>query len=174
MTSQKLFDHLSDLEKFLLDISKKRVAFIGVGNSLRGDDVVGCYVVDMLKSEIKDEKFLFINAGISVENYLNKIIEFKPDVVLFIDALRNKDLQKDFVILQKKDLQNYSFSTHNISFVTLIEYLQQQLEEALFFLLAIKIESLDIKDTLTKNTKEIADIIVKIFLKVLKKEQTYA
>lgn len=174
MISQSLSECLIDLEKFLLEVSKRRVVFIGMGNTLRGDDAVGCYVVDVLKSKIKDEKFLFINAGVSVENYLNKIIEFKPDVVLFIDALRNKQLQKNFCIFDRKNLQNYSFSTHTISLSTLIEYLEKYLEGSLFFVLVIKTKSLNLTDMLTKDTKEIADGIIDIFLKILNKEKTNA
>lgn len=160
----------TDLKEFLSSISQKRIAFVGIGNTLKGDDAVGCYIIEFLKDKLKCENFFLVNAGISVENYLSKIIEFKPEVVLFIDALREKNSQVNFLILQKDNIQNYSFSTHNISLVTLIEYLQQYLDKTLFFVLAIKSDSFDINSSLSKNTKELADKIIGIFLDFFKEE----
>ncbi|MCS7231195.1 MAG: hydrogenase maturation protease [Elusimicrobiota bacterium] len=165
-----MFTSLS-LEDFFSEIIKKKTAFVGLGNFLRSDDAVGCYVVEKIREILKNNKnFLFINAGMMLENYLNKIIEFNPEIVLFVDALRDKNYTNDFYIFTQEFLHNYTFSTHTISLATLIEYLNQQLNKRiLYFILGIKVESFDISEKLTDITKDRADKIVEAFLISLKK-----
>jgi len=64
-------------------IAGRRVAVVGVGNALRGDDGLGPAVV----ARLHGSRAHAINAGIVPENFLGVLIETRPDVVLFVDAL---------------------------------------------------------------------------------------
>lgn len=149
-----------DLKKIL----SKKVVFVGIGNVLKSDDGVGCYIVDELSKRINKGNVFFINAGLSVENYLNKILNLSADVVIFIDAAKNF-LDKDFCFLQKEQLFNNTFSTHNISLSTLIEFLESQAKQQYnknleIYVLAIKIKSSDFNEGLTEITKSVADRVI--------------
>ncbi|MEN3014172.1 MAG: hydrogenase maturation protease [Endomicrobiia bacterium] len=171
---QKIEDE--KLEKFFYSIVDKKVVCVGVGNTLKGDDGVGCYIVEKLKNTINNKNFLFINAGVVIENYLDKIIKFAPDIVIFFDALKT-NVECDCFILEKDQLHNYTFSSHNISLATIIEFLEQNLniKKASYFVVALKVLKTVFSESLSSSVKSLADKIVEVFLKVLKEaEKNYA
>ncbi|MCX7956574.1 MAG: hydrogenase maturation protease [Endomicrobia bacterium] len=160
------------IEPFLKNLKSKKVVFLGLGNTLRSDDKVGSYIVNILKQKVKSNNYIFIDCGVTVENYLRSIIESYPDFVVFVDALRNGNFQEDYLILKEKDLLNYTFSTHNISVVSLIEYLKLEVLQKYnkmpeFYILGIKVHSLKIGEGLTEETKFIADNMVKFIYESL-------
>jgi hydrogenase 3 maturation protease len=65
-------------------VTGRRVAIVGVGNRLRGDDGVGPRVVDRLRAF---GGALLIDAGTVPENHLEPLLEAEPEVVLFVDAV---------------------------------------------------------------------------------------
>lgn len=56
---------------------------VGVGNRFRGDDAIGCVVIDQL---VDFDKAFTIDAGVSPENYVDIIVRSGPERVLFVDA----------------------------------------------------------------------------------------
>ncbi len=56
---------------------------VGVGNRLRGDDAIGCLVIDQLAGF---DEALTIDAGVSPEDYVDIIVRSGPERVLFVDA----------------------------------------------------------------------------------------
>jgi len=51
--------HSDELKKLFTSIKDKRILFVGLGNYQRGDDGVGLYIVEQLKSKCK-KKILHI------------------------------------------------------------------------------------------------------------------
>jgi hydrogenase 3 maturation protease len=64
----------------------KRVAVIGVGNRMRGDDGVGSVIAERLQ-ELAKGSLLVIDAETVPENYLGVLLDSKPEVALFVDAV---------------------------------------------------------------------------------------
>jgi hydrogenase 3 maturation protease len=60
-----------------------RAVIIGVGNRLRGDDAVGCIVVDELAGLAGTALF---DAGASPENFIEPVARLRPSRILFVDA----------------------------------------------------------------------------------------
>ena len=147
---------ISVLKEF---IKNKKVVFVGIGNTLRGDDWVGCYFVEELSKKIKNDKINFINAGLCLENYLSKIVKLNPEVVIFVDAYRG-EVEQPYLLLNKDAIQNLTFSTHNISLVTIIEFLEKDLTDTQFYILAIKPQSLKIQEGISEETKKLVDTII--------------
>jgi hydrogenase 3 maturation protease len=76
---------MTSLEDWIRDsVRGRRVAVVGVGNRLRGDDGAGPCVAQRLGAPAD---VLVIDAGTVPENYIGVLIERAPDVVLFVDAL---------------------------------------------------------------------------------------
>jgi hydrogenase 3 maturation protease len=158
----------NDLKSFIKNIKDKKVLFIGVGNVLKSDDGVGCYIVEELNKKILKTNFYFINTGVVVENYLGKIVDINPDVIVFVDALKvnfQSEQKNKFFIFEKEQLLNYTFSTHNISLSTIIEFLNTELKEKFnkdveIYILGVKPNSLDFGESLTEETKKFADEII--------------
>ncbi|MFN3551090.1 MAG: hydrogenase maturation protease [Endomicrobiia bacterium] len=156
-----------EIKEFFNSLKDKKIVFIGLGNNYRSDDAVGCYIVEELQKRFYSDNIYFINSGIIVENYVNKIIKLNREVIIFVDAIRDKDFVNDFCIFTKDEIKNFTFSTHNISLSTIIEYLQTQqyIEYKLrpeIFVLGIKVNLLDFAEGLTEKTKNIADEIIEI------------
>jgi len=147
---------ISVLKEF---IKNKKVVFVGIGNTLRGDDGIGCYFVEELSKKIKNDKISFINAGLCLENYLSKIVKLNPEIVIFVDAYRG-EVEQPYLLLNKDEIQNLTFSTHNISLVTIIEFLEKDLTDTQFYVLAIKPQSLKIQEGISEETKKLVDTII--------------
>lgn len=72
------------LERWIEErVRGRRVAVVGVGNRLRGDDAAGPRVIDLLG---KGGGWTVYDAGTVPENFLVPLVELAPDVVLFVDA----------------------------------------------------------------------------------------
>jgi hydrogenase maturation protease len=61
----------------------RRVAVVGVGNLLRGDDGAGCLVARRLAASGNLAAF---DAGTVPENHLGPLLRAAPDVAVFVDA----------------------------------------------------------------------------------------
>jgi hydrogenase 3 maturation protease len=60
-----------------------KVVIAGVGNSLKGDDGFGPYMIQQLRGEIKATLF---DCGTVPENFLGPIRQQHPDTILVLDA----------------------------------------------------------------------------------------
>lgn len=113
---------LSHLESHL----KNKVVILGIGNTLRSDDGVGSILTNRIKDKVP---FEVVDSGTSPENYLEKIVQTKPDTVVIIDAVDFGGSPGEFRVLEVQDLKTINlFSTHNASISLLINYLQSNLK----------------------------------------------
>jgi hydrogenase 3 maturation protease len=114
------FTHLlSELSQF----NKERIVFIGLGNELRGDDGAGLKFTKRLNSTEEFNNSNFIFAGTNPENYLQKIIELKPDAVIFIDAANWQVEPGEIKFLNSSEIGNSDFSTHAFSIKLIEKYI---------------------------------------------------
>jgi len=142
-------------------IKNKKVVFVGIGNTLKGDDGVGCFFVEELSKKIKNDNVNFINAGVCLENYLSKIVKLNPEIVIFVDAYRTKEVSAPYLLLNKDEIQNSTFSTHNISLSTIIEFLKKELYNTQFYVFAIKPKVFKLQQEICEETKKLVDTIIK-------------
>jgi len=146
-------------------LKSKKTVFVGIGNTLKGDDGVGCYFVEQLSKKIKNDNVNFINAGLCLENYLSKILKLNPEVIIFVDAYRSIEIDYPCLLLDRNEIQNLTFSTHNISLTTIFEFLEKGLYNTQFFILAIKPHSLKIGSQISEEIKKLVDTIIEEVLK---------
>jgi hydrogenase 3 maturation protease len=105
-----------------------RVAVIGVGHELRGDDAAGLAVARALHSALaNDERLLVIDAGPAPENYTGPLRRFGPDVVLFVDAAQMGKPPGAIRWVQWQDLSGFGGSTHALSLRVLAIFLTDEL-----------------------------------------------
>ncbi len=155
-------DNINEFSLLLKNIVvPEKTLFIGIGNILRTDDGVGSIIISSLKNKYGDclpNKVKLLDAGINIENLLSQIINFGPKTVVFFDAIRpnNKFLDKEIVVLPKEKLQNTTFSTHNISLATTIEYLNFQINEKFnfqpeFYVVGIKVFNINFAQKISEK-----------------------
>lgn len=125
-----------------------RVIFIGIGNMLRGDDAVGVVLAQRLRLEIS-----IIDAGITPENYLGKIINLNPEEVWIIDALDFGATPGEYKVFKAEELSSdHLFFTHNFSLELFCEYLKKNIQ-AVIFILGIQPKSTEFSQRLSEEVE---------------------
>lgn len=108
--------------------SAPRVAVVGVGHELRGDDAAGLAVARALQTALAgDERMLVIDAGPVPENYVGPLRRFQPDVVLLVDAAQLGEEAGVIRWLSWKETDGLSASTHTLSPRLLAQFLISEL-----------------------------------------------
>lgn len=146
-----------------LHIKGKKV-LVGIGNLLKGDDAVGCYLAERLQNSMlcKNKDYVIINAGATPENFLEKIIKEKPATVVFLDAFYTGKNNESWDIIEAKDIGNFSLSTHSQSLTMLVNYIKAEVESADIFVLGIKPENTRLNTPISLNARQAVLEIMKV------------
>ena len=104
-----------------------RLAIIGVGQALRGDDGVGSALARQLATrlagQLAADALLILDAGHAPENVLGPVVRFRPNAVLFLDAARGGGAPGDIIWLRPAEADGRGGSTHTLSLEMLADYL---------------------------------------------------
>jgi hydrogenase 3 maturation protease len=131
-------------------LDKGKVLILGIGNTLRGDDGFGSILASRIKNKVP---FEVIDGGVSPENYLERIVQKKPDVVLIIDALDLGIQPGELRIIEAQALQTSPlFFTHNVSISMLINYLKKSLPVDIIMLI-IQPQNIKLGEDLSPEVK---------------------
>lgn len=105
-----------------------RVAVVGIGHELRGDDAAGVVVARLLNQWGHSPSLQVIEAGAAPENCCGLLFRFRPDLVLFVDAAQMgaepgtvRWLTWD--LIKSGDVAGFSVSTHTLPLQILANYL---------------------------------------------------
>jgi hydrogenase 3 maturation protease len=105
----------------------KRVAVLGVGSELRGDDVVGLLVAKQIEKTItkqttSPEVRVFIGET-APENLTGEIKKFQPTHLIIIDAAELNKEPGHIEIMEPGTIGGTSFCTHSLPLAVIIGYL---------------------------------------------------
>ncbi|NQT32655.1 MAG: hydrogenase 3 maturation endopeptidase HyCI [Candidatus Omnitrophica bacterium] len=137
-------------------ILKGKVVIVGVGNILRGDDAFGPALIERVKGNINA---VCIDAGSTPENYVGKIAKEKPDTVIIADAAHLDQPAGVCEILKKEEIVKSGFTTHDLSPVMFIEYLEQE-TKADIYMLAVQPENTGFGEDMSDRVKKAIEEIV--------------
>lgn len=105
-----------------------RLAIIGIGSELRGDDAAGLEVARRLRpSAIGREDLLVIEAGLAPEAFTGTLRRFRPDLVVLVDAARMDTSPGSVLYLNWRDVDGFRGSTHTLPLSTLASYLETEI-----------------------------------------------
>jgi hydrogenase 3 maturation protease len=138
----------------LLNQKDKKVLFVGIGNLLKSDDGVGVYICRNIKNR---EGVSALTVEVSIENYIGKINSLDPDYLVLIDCMDLKAKAGTYKLLDLSQVQDLTFSTHNISLNRLKEFFIMPV-----FILGIQPEKIDFGENLSYLVKGNADTIIKL------------
>ena len=147
----------------------KRAVVVGVGNEFRGDDYLGVKVVKELSDKLRSRKVLLLNGENIPENWVNRIIEFRPTHVLLIDAgmVGMKPGQAALVDVEKLTAAPV-LSTHALPLRVLCE-LVREVSGARVAVLVIQPKDTSLRRGLTQELEEASKRITEILLDVLRR-----
>ena len=103
-----------------------RLAVLGIGHELRGDDGVGLAVAEGLRP-LAQENFLVIAAAHAPENHTGYVRQFRPTLVLLIDAAQMNEPPGTIRWLLPPQLTGLSASTHTMPPTMLARFLTAEL-----------------------------------------------
>jgi len=125
-----------DLRRSLIraDGGRPRLAVVGVGQPLRGDDGAGTLVARKLAARLDDSALLVVVADHAPENCLGLVARFRPEVVLFVDAARDGGASGRVVLIPAAAADGTGGSTHTLPLAVLGEYLMRVTGAAVYVL----------------------------------------
>ncbi|MFZ0546915.1 MAG: hydrogenase 3 maturation endopeptidase HyCI [Candidatus Promineifilaceae bacterium] len=117
------------VKKLQARLNKKRplrVALMGIGHELRGDDAVGLTVAQQLRP-YSNRHFLVVEAGHAPENHTGVLRHFCPDLVLLVDSAQLDEKPGTIRWLAWQETTGLSASTHTMPPYMLARYLTAEL-----------------------------------------------
>jgi hydrogenase maturation protease len=140
------------LKKLLMDTSKLKL-FVGIGNVLHCDDGVGVYIVQKLN---ENNNIRVLNAEISIENYIGKINEINPDILVLIDSVHFNKKPGYCRLIPVDKLVDFTTSTHHVSLRKIRDFFHAQV-----FILGIQPERVSFGEDLSLPVQRKANVVVK-------------
>lgn len=137
-----------------------KVVFLGVGNSLRGDDGAGCKFIEKLeKSETSSSCQIYTFKGERTpENYLEPILRIDPDFIFVVDAVDFGADAGAIRLFQQIPSQS-TFSTHTLSLQFIFDYLKKR-TRAQILILGIQPASTEWGSSLSEEVRESVEKLI--------------
>ncbi|MDD5687399.1 MAG: hydrogenase maturation peptidase HycI [Elusimicrobia bacterium] len=155
-------DFKTILKKKLKDA--KRIAFLGIGSELRGDDIAGLLVAEEL-SKFKSKKLKIFIGSTAPENITGEIKDYKPTHILIVDSMDADKKAGTITIINPEEVGGVSFSTHMLPIKMIVDYLVASLKcEIIIIGIQPKILKFDktVSKEVKKSVKQISNIIKQI------------
>jgi hydrogenase maturation protease len=151
--------------------SNNRIALVGVGHPLRGDDYVGSQIVKTLtehvESALPDGVYLFDAEG-DVEAVITKLADVAPKHVIFIDACEMKLQPGETQLLSIEETSYPFFTTHGIPLKVLAE---QLLPKSKAWVLAVQPKHIEFSEELSPEAHEASVSVSRFLMKILEEEE---
>lgn len=147
------------IHKFL----KGKIIILGIGNVMKGDDGAGPLLISRLKGKTKAN---LLDCQEVPENYTQPIIEARPDNIVIVDAADWNGPGGEIRLINEKDINNMSFSTHDSSLQIFISYLKKHLPDIQIIIIGIQPKRKGFMDSLSpevgKTIDELSNLMEKI------------
>lgn len=138
-----------------------RIAVVGIGAELNGDDAIGLLTARKLFSAMKPGANLMVQEGGALpENFSGPLRCFEPDLAIFIDAADLGATPGTIEIVTPDRIGGASFSTHSMPMKLLMDYLAEELHcETL--LIGVQPEGIEFGTAITAVGKRAATLLAK-------------
>lgn len=158
-------DH-EELKNKLSHFCSAGAMLVGIGNQLRSDDGLGPELIKRLDKKIAAH---CIDAGLSPENYIGKIIKLKPQAVIFVDAVSMEDPPATIRFIESGQISEYGFSTHNMSPKLMIDTIIKE-TNAQVCMIGIQPLTVEFGEQISGQITKAIDTLEVIFVELLGKQ----
>jgi len=136
----------------------RRLAVLGIGTELRGDDAAGILLVRQLQAMVAAQPFGSLvfegfEGGNAPENATGFISAFKPTHILLVDAAEIGAPAGECREIPGEEIPDVCFSTHTLPLKIIIDYLKQA-TGAVVAVIGIQPASLDFGRQPTSEIKD--------------------
>ena len=154
-----------ELADFLGD-GDRRVAVVGIGSPIRGDDAVGLLVVEELQG-FGLRNVLLVSAETVPESFTGKIRDFEPTHVLMVDAADFGGDPGDARMIPKAAIGGSTISTHSMPLSVLIDFIEKTTESRVA-LLGVQPKGVELGSEVTPEVKEASIKIASLICDLIK------
>ncbi len=145
-----------------------RVAFIGIGSELHGDDVVGIEAIRRLRRRLRGhENFALIEGGTLPESCTGPLRRFAPHKVVIVDAADFGGKPGELRWLDPTEISGYSGSTHTFPIGLFAKYIHQDLGCEVH-LLGIQPKSIEFGTSLSPEVQKALRQLIQTIGRVIK------
>lgn len=133
-----------------------KIAFLGVGSPLRGDDNVGNRVVAALQEKLEagpGQEFRFYQGESAPENFTGAIRQFNPEYLIIFDAADLGKPPGTFSIIPPEQIDGMSFASHVLPLKIICNYLNSAVKRQIL-LVGIQPLNLEFGEDLSQAVQE--------------------
>jgi hydrogenase 3 maturation protease len=152
----------SELADAIKSRLKGKLAIVGIGNIIRGDDGLGPKLIEILKARGVPGASLF-DCGTAPENYIFPILSSSCDTVVLVDAADIGKSPGATAVFDLENISRVSFSTHNPSPRLFTDLLKTGREEMNIFVISVQPLSTGIGEPISVEVLSSLDRIADIF-----------
>lgn len=146
---------ISGLREALSRLARGRTVFMGIGNTLRGDDGIGPELV----ARLSREGLLTVDAGTVPENHIRSVCRLKPDTVVIVDAVHLDAKPGSVELLDRSGIQGSTgFTTHSLSPALVMERLETE-TGADVYLMGIQPGTVEFGAPLSSSVASMLDVL---------------
>ncbi len=105
----------------------RRLAILGAGSELCGDDAAGMLLIWRLQELLADQEQVLLLAGSTApENFTGEIRRYQPDLLLLVDAAHIGGEIGRIAEIDLAEIRGMDFSTHMLPLDVMLRYLAQE------------------------------------------------
>ena len=146
-----------------------RIAVLGIGSPLRGDDAAGPQLARRL-GRMKADGVMALDCASSPEGYTSRVKDFKADHVVLIDAVEAGLEPGEVVVLSGDQLSGLACNAHRLPLRLLATYLKEELgAEVILVGVQAKHVGLSLEEGLSKEVGEAVDRLKEVFEEVFRR-----
>jgi hydrogenase maturation protease HycI len=139
-----------------------RIVVLGVGNPDKGDDGAGPAVAAALAARQAAHpalSVLIIDGRETPESRTSEIRRFGPELTIIVDAAVGGNAPGTVYIVERDKIADEGVSTHNISLLYLVRYLEESIGSRVI-VLGIEPSSLELGASMSQEVRQAVDDIV--------------
>jgi hydrogenase 3 maturation protease len=146
--------------KLLANDPAGRVAVLGIGNELNGDDSAGNWVARKLKERLINQPNLFVmDCGAIPENASGPLRRFQPQLILLMDAADLDESPGAIQLVNLDQVRGFSASSHSLPLSVLAEFMKHEFQSEVV-LCCIQPQSLEFEANLSTPVKKAVNSLV--------------
>lgn len=144
-----------------------RLALLGIGNELNGDDAAGVLAVRVLRDRLASRpQLLLIEAGLAPEAFTAPLRRFKPDCVILIDAALLDEAPGTIELVDWQQTDGLSATTHTLPPSVLVKFIQHEFNCPVELIL-IQPEDIEFDHPVTPVVFKAVDSVAADFIRLL-------
>lgn len=144
-----------------------RIAILGIGNELNGDDSAGIWVARQLRRELNDQpNRLVMDCGSIPENATGPLRRFHPHYILLVDAADLDEVPGAIKLVDLEQVRGFSASSHTLPLSVLAGFLKEEFKCEVG-LCCIQPQSLEFESGLSIPVKQAVKNLVKEITKIV-------